>query len=76
MTTVGEIRDALLRAAPAYMKYDWDNVGLLCGHADSKVSRVLVALPMSSTPRTVPFVPTGGACGSSMRTSSTRQPTG
>src|SRR5699024_10664165 len=32
--------------------------------------------PVSSTPLTVPFVPAGGACASSIRTSSTRVPTG
>src|SRR5699024_10004018 len=32
--------------------------------------------PVSSTPLTVPFVPTGGAWTSSIRTSSTRVPTG
>ena len=32
--------------------------------------------PVSSTPLTVPFVPAGGACTSSIRTSSTRVPAG
>jgi len=50
MATVCEIRDALFAAAPAYMKMDWDNVGLLCGRADREVRRVLVALdPMLDT---------------------------
>ena len=50
MATVREIRDALFAAAPAYMKMDWDNVGLLCGRADREVRRVLVALdPMLDT---------------------------
>lgn len=44
MQTVGEIRNALLKAVPAEMKYDWDNVGLLCGRADRPVRRALVAL--------------------------------
>mgnify|MGYP002518412911 CR=1 FL=1 len=44
MTTVREIYNALFAFAPAYMKYDWDNVGLLCGHFDAPVTTVLVAL--------------------------------
>ena len=44
MTTVREIYHALFSFAPAYMKYDWDNVGLLCGRFDAPVDTVLVAL--------------------------------
>lgn len=44
MRTVKEIEQALFALAPAHMKDDWDNVGLLCGHEDASVSRVLVAL--------------------------------
>lgn len=44
MSTVREIYDALFSIAPAYMKMDWDNVGLLCGHMDAAVDTVLVAL--------------------------------
>ena len=44
MTTVREVYEALFAFAPEYMKEDWDNVGLLCGHMDAAVSRVLVAL--------------------------------
>ena len=44
MPTVGEIRDALFAAAPENLKYEWDNVGLLCGRSGGRVSRVLVAL--------------------------------
>ena len=44
MTTVRDIYNALFAFAPAYMKYDWDNVGLLCGHFDAPVTTVLVAL--------------------------------
>lgn len=44
MHTVREIYEALFAFAPAYMKEDWDNVGLLCGRMDAAVSRVLVAL--------------------------------
>ena len=32
MTTVRDLYNALFAFAPASMKYDWDNVGLLCGH--------------------------------------------
>ena len=44
MTTVRDLYNALFAFAPAYMKYDWDNVGLLCGHFDAPVDTVLVAL--------------------------------
>lgn len=44
MTTVRELYNALFAFAPAYMKYDWDNVGLLCGHFDAPVTTALVAL--------------------------------
>lgn len=42
--TVQEILDYLGRLAPASMKYDWDNVGLLCGSRHQTVHTVLVAL--------------------------------
>ena len=44
MRTVSEITEALFSLAPAYMKEEWDNVGLLCGHGDRQVQRILVAL--------------------------------
>ncbi len=44
MPIVGEILDYVQTLAPADLKLDWDNVGLLCGHRDRPVSRVLVAL--------------------------------
>lgn len=44
MSTVRQIHDALFSFAPASMKMEWDNVGLLCGHMDKEVSKVLVAL--------------------------------
>ena len=44
MRTVREILDALFARLPAEMKEEWDNVGLLCGHGDKPVERVLVAL--------------------------------
>lgn len=50
MRTVQEIEQALWKLAPAYMKEEWDNIGMLCGHADRPVERVLVALdPFLST---------------------------
>lgn len=42
--TVQEILDYLETLAPTYMKYDWDNVGLLCGSRQREVKKVLVAL--------------------------------
>lgn len=47
MTTVHDILDFLFSIAPAYMKEDWDTVGLFCGHSDRVVSRVLIALDPS-----------------------------
>ena len=44
MATVKQIHDALFAFAPADMKMEWDNVGLLCGHVDRAVTKVLVAL--------------------------------
>lgn len=44
MTTVRDIYEALFAFAPASMKYEWDNVGLLCGRFDAPVTTVLVAL--------------------------------
>ena len=44
MPTIREISDVLFDFAPAYMKMDWDNVGLVCGKYDTAVHRVLVAL--------------------------------
>lgn len=41
---VQEILEYLETLAPAYMKYDWDNVGLLCGSRQKQVKKVLVAL--------------------------------
>ena len=44
MPIIREIYDVLFDFAPAYMKMDWDNVGLLCGHFDAQVTKALVAL--------------------------------
>ena len=44
MTTVGDILKYIETIAPPYMKENWDNVGLNCGHSDAGVSKILVAL--------------------------------
>lgn len=44
MITVRQVHTALFSAVPEFMKMDWDNVGLLCGHWDAPVRRVMVAL--------------------------------
>lgn len=44
MVTVADILKCIEAFAPTYMKEDWDNVGLNCGHADREVKTVLVAL--------------------------------
>lgn len=44
MPKVREIEEFLFSIAPKYMKEEWDNVGLLCGHAGAEVTRVLVSL--------------------------------
>lgn len=44
MATVNDILRYLETLAPASMKMDWDNVGLLCGSRFQEVTKVLVAL--------------------------------
>ena len=44
MTTVKDILDYINTLAPASMKMDWDNVGLLCGSGSKEVKTILVAL--------------------------------
>ena len=44
MTTVADILHYIETIAPRYMKEEWDNVGLNCGHLDRPVTKVLVAL--------------------------------
>lgn len=41
---VKDILEYLETLAPSYMKYDWDNVGLLCGSREKEVKKILVAL--------------------------------
>ena len=44
MATVADILKFIETVAPAYMKEDWDNVGLNCGRRNAPVTRILVAL--------------------------------
>jgi len=44
MTTVKDILAYIESFAPASMKMDWDNVGLLCGNPNAPVRKILVAL--------------------------------
>lgn len=44
MANVADILEYVQTLAPTYMKEDWDNVGLNCGHADRPVKKILVAL--------------------------------
>ena len=44
MATVNDILNFVEGLAPRYMKEDWDNVGLNCGHMDRPVKKILVAL--------------------------------
>ncbi len=44
MPTVADILQYIESIAPPYMKEDWDNVGLNCGHSDREVTKILVAL--------------------------------
>ena len=47
MATAAQIRDKLFERVPAYMKLDFDNVGLLVGRQDKEVRRVLVSLDIT-----------------------------
>lgn len=44
MPAVNEILNCLFAVAPERYKMDGDNVGLMCGHADREVRKILVAL--------------------------------
>ena len=44
MATVNDILQFIESVAPSYMKYGWDNVGLLCGRKDREAKKILVAL--------------------------------
>lgn len=41
---VCDVVNAIHQFAPSYMKYDWDNEGLLCGTMNAEVHKILVAL--------------------------------
>ena len=45
--TVGQILELLSRIAPLELAEEWDNVGLLAGHPDNPVDRVLCALDLT-----------------------------
>ena len=44
MVTVNDILQYMNTLAPASMKMDWDNVGLLCGSRSQQVHKIMVAL--------------------------------
>ena len=44
MATVADILTFLETLAPASLKMEWDNVGLLCGSKSTEVTKILVAL--------------------------------
>jgi len=44
MASVADVLRFVESVAPAHMKEDWDNVGLLCGRGRQEVKRILVAL--------------------------------
>ena len=44
MATVADILAFLETLAPASLKMEWDNVGLLCGSKNTEVTKILVAL--------------------------------
>lgn len=44
MVTTKDILDFIETVAPSFMKEDWDNVGLNCGHTGQEIKTVLVAL--------------------------------
>lgn len=45
---VHDIVSYLFTLSPAYMKEEWDNIGLICGHGDAEVHHILVALDAST----------------------------
>lgn len=47
MPTVKNVLDFLFDLAPEHYKMDWDNVGLMCGHSDREVTKILIALDAS-----------------------------
>ena len=49
MATVADILKYMESIAPGYMAESWDNVGLLCGRREKKVTKILVALDPFNT---------------------------
>ncbi len=47
MVKVSEIKDFYDSIAPFYMKYDFDNIGILVGFPDNEVNKVLVSLDIT-----------------------------
>lgn len=48
MTTAGDIAQFMDRLAPLGLAEDWDNTGLLIGHRDSQVTRVMTCLTLTA----------------------------
>ncbi len=48
MATVNDIFELLDNKAPSYSKLDFDNVGILAGHSNREVTRVMAALDVTS----------------------------
>lgn len=44
MPTVKQILEYLYSVAPRQYQMEWDNIGLMCGRCDTKVTKILVAL--------------------------------
>ena len=44
MATVKDIHEFIKTIAPEDMAMEWDHVGLLCGHSDREVKKIMVAL--------------------------------
>ena len=47
MAVMRDVEEAVFALAPRELAMEWDNVGLLVGHAGRKVSRLLVALDVT-----------------------------
>lgn len=45
---VNDIVSYLYTLAPKYMAEQWDNTGLICGHGDAEITKILVALDAST----------------------------
>ena len=47
MVKVKDVKDFYNSIAPFYMKYDFDNIGILVGFPDNEVKKVLVSLDIT-----------------------------